>query len=411
MNTHPVCIIGLGTDFRDLSPSVLGCIEHSDLLVGGQRILDAFPDSRAELLPVKTPLDKVIAHLVQARDQGKKVAVLADGDPLFFGIGERMVRELGVEAVEIHPGVTVLQEAAARIKRSWQDIPTVSLHGRASLLPLLRTITRSCLTGVFTDQTWSPPAIAKALMDCGGRNFKMHVFEALNTDQEKTQTLDLEQASSREFNVPNFIVLEKTKQPEVTLRIGTLDESFVHQQGLITKKEIRVLGLSCLAISDEHTVWDIGAGCGSVALEASILAGQGQVLAVEEDPVRAAQIRENISRTGAYAVQIVNQKAPDCFAALPEPDRIFIGGGMGRNPALLGEALGCLRPQGRLVAHFTLLGSLQAGMDTARELGWPFEVTQIMVSRSRPLGRDIRLDPLNPVFVLRVGPKGTKTGK
>jgi precorrin-6Y C5,15-methyltransferase (decarboxylating) len=405
MNTHPVCIIGLGTDFRDLSPSVLGCIEHSDLLVGGRRILDAFPDSRAELLPVKAPLDQVIARVVRAREQGKKVAVLADGDPLFFGIGERMVRELGPESVEIHPGVTVLQEAAARIKTAWQDIPTVSLHGRASLLPLLRAITRSCLTGVFTDQTWSPPAIAQALLDCGARGFTMHIFEALNTDRERVQVLDPGQASSREFDAPNFILLEKTEQPEVPLRIGTPDEAFVHHQGLITKKEIRVLGLSSLEISDEDTVWDIGAGCGSVALEASLLAGQGQVLAVEEDPDRAAQIRENRARTGAYAVQVVNQKAPDCFAALPGPDRIFIGGGMGRNPALLNEALACLRPQGRLVAHFTLLGSLQAGMDTARELDWPFEVSQVMVSRSRPLGRDIRLDPLNPVFILSVGPK------
>jgi len=407
MNLHPVCILGLGINLGDLPPSVLGCIEQSGLLVGGQRILDHFPDTTARKMPIKAPLEEVIAGLIQAREQGQKVTVLADGDPLFFGIGQRLIRELGPDSVELHPGVTVLQEAAARLKIPWQDIPTVSLHGRSAILPLLRSISRNEMTGVFTDQTWTPAALARALTNCGARDFSLHVFENLHSELENSVELDLEEASHREFSPLNFVMLKRTRKPEVTLQLGTPDELFLHHQGLITKKEVRVLGLSALQIENRHTVWDIGSGCGSVALEASLLAGQGQVLAVEEDPPRADQIWENRARTGAYAVQIVNQRAPDCFSSLPEPDRIFIGGGMGRNPALLNEALGCLRPQGRLVAHFTLLGSLQAGMETAKELDRPFQVTQAMVSRSRSLGGDIRLDPLNPVFILTVGPKGT----
>ena len=407
MNTHPVCILGLGIDFRDLPPSVLGCIEQSDLLVGGQRILDHFPDTAALKMAIKAPLDKVVADLIRARDQGQKVTVLADGDPLFFGIGRRLVRELGPDRVEVHPGVTVLQEAASRLKTPWEGISTVSLHGRSAILPLLQTISRSELTGVFTDQTWTPAVIAQALIESGARDFRMHVFETLNSDQERVQELELHEAVRHESRSPNFVILRRTREPDVTLRLGTPDESFVHQQGLITKKEIRVLGLSTLEISKGSTVWDIGAGCGSVALEASLLAGHGQVLAVEEDPVRADQIRQNRARTGAFAVQVVNRPAPDCFASLPQPDRIFIGGGMGSNPHLMDEALGCLQIAGRLVAHFTLMGSLQAGMDTARRHDRPFEVTQVMISRSRPLGRDIRLDPLNPIFILSVGPKAS----
>ena len=349
MNTHPVCILGLGIDFRDLPPSVLGCIEQSDLLVGGQRILDHFPDTAALKMAIKAPLDKVVADLIRARDQGQKVTVLADGDPLFFGIGRRLVRELGPDRVEVHPGVTVLQEAASRLKTPWEGISTVSLHGRSAILPLLQTISRSELTGVFTDQTWTPAVIAQALIESGARDFRMHVFETLNSDQERVQELELHEAVRHESRSPNFVILRRTREPDVTLRLGTPDESFVHQQGLITKKEIRVLGLSTLEISKGSTVWDIGAGCGSVALEASLLAGQGQVLAVEEDPSRADQIWENRARTGAYAVQIVNQRAPDCFSSLPEPDRIFIGGGMGRNPALLKQVLRSLpHPEGRL---------------------------------------------------------------
>lgn len=409
MNTHPVCILGLGLDFRDLPPSVLSCIEQSDLLVGGQRLLDHVPDTQARQLVIKAPLERVIADLVQARDEGCKVTVLADGDPLFFGIGERLVRELGPDRVELHPGVTVLQEAAARLKTPWQGIPTVSLHGRTAILPLLQTISRSELTGVFTDQTWTPAAVAQTLLESGAKHFRVHVFEALNSDQERVEELDLEQAALRQCRSPNFVVLRRVREPEVRLRLGTPDDCFVHEQGLITKKEIRVLGLSALEISEGHTVWDIGAGCGSVALEASLLAGQGQVLAVEEDPARAGQILKNRARTGAFAVQVVNQPAPDCFSSLPEPDRVFIGGGMGRNRNLLKEALLRLRPQGRLVAHFSLLGSLQAGMAAAERAGRPFEVSQVMVSRSRPLGGDLRLDPLNPVFILSVGPDGSQT--
>ena len=137
-----------------------------------------------------------------------------------------------------------------------------------------------------------------------------------------------------------------------------------------------------------------------MAIEASLLAPEGRILAVEKKPSRCESIRLNIQRTGAYGVRVVEGEMPDCLKDLEDPDRVFIGGGLSRNDGVLEEALKRLKPGGKVVVHLVLMGSLQQAREILLGLGWPFTITQVQVSRSKGLAGDLRMEALNPVYVL-----------
>lgn len=400
MQDNPVYIVGLGPAPDRLGSRELEIIGQADVLAGGQDLLKPFSDTATEFLPLRTPLSEWIGEILSRLEQGSRVAVLADGDPLFYGIGTRLCRELDPSAVRVHPGVSLLQAAAARLCLPWRDIATVSLHGRKDLLPLRRALAQSERVGVYTDPENTPARIAAFLTEIGATDFRVHVLENLFRDQERISALSPEQAAEHSFDDPNFVLLERTCPPRVTLTPGMPEESLERERGLISKPEVRLAALGRLRPETDHTLWDIGAGSGSLALEASLFIRSGRILAVERDQNRTAQIRANIANTGAFGVESIRGAAPDCFPHLPDPDRIFLGGGAGQGAELLDHAWSRLRPGGRLVASLVLLGSLQTVLDWAKSMGLETELTQIQVSRSAPIQEDIRLASQNPVFLL-----------
>ncbi|MBE9571714.1 MAG: precorrin-6y C5,15-methyltransferase (decarboxylating) subunit CbiE, partial [Proteobacteria bacterium] len=326
--------------------------------------------------------------------------VLADGDPLFFGIGKRLIDAFGKGTVVIYPNVTTLQVAASKLKIPWHDIQTISLHGRKDIQPLLTALVKNNRVAIFTDPDFNPAKVADELIRRGVNTFSMHVFEDLGTETEKTRYFELKEAVKQTFSPLNFIILNRIKQAVIPLSSGLDDDLYLHQRGLITKREVRVTGLSSLEIEPHHTLWDLGAGCGSVAIEASLLAYEGIVLAVEKAPERIQLIRQNISRMGAYGVEVIHGEMPECLESLPDPHRIFIGGGMGKDNSVLEAATERLRPGGKLVLHLVLMGSLARARDYLKDLKWPFSITQLQVSRSKYLAGDHRLEALNPVFII-----------
>ncbi|MCF8030544.1 MAG: precorrin-6y C5,15-methyltransferase (decarboxylating) subunit CbiE [Desulfohalobiaceae bacterium] len=400
MQNNPIQVIGLGPAPDRLAPQELEIVRGAEVLAGGEELLEAFQDSEAEFLPLRTPLAEWIGEIVSRREQGRRIAVLADGDPLFYGIGSRLCHELGPETVRVHPGVSVLQAAAARLCLPWSDILTVSLHGRGDMLVLRRALARSERVGVYTDPENTPDLIAAFLKRIGAEDFRVHVLENLFGEQERISCLSPDQAAKESFAEPNFVLLERSLPPRIALTPGMPEESLERERGLISKPEVRLAALGRLQPECGHTLWDIGAGSGSLSLEASLLIREGRILAVERDKSRAAQIETNIVGTGAFGVEVILDTAPDCFQRLPDPDLIFLGGGAGQGHCLLDEAWSRLRPGGRLVASLVLLGSLQAVLDWAWAKGLQPELTQIQVSRSAPLQGDLRLAARNPVFLL-----------
>ena len=397
---HQVHVVGLGVDHRDITPTASRLIDSAEVLAGGDRLLALFSDHPAVKVLIKSPLKNVIDRINQEMQSHRKVVVLADGDPLFFGIGKRLIDAFGKDTVVIYPNVTTLQVAASKLKIPWHDIQTISLHGRKDIQPLLAALVKNNRVAVFTDPDFSPAKVADELIRRGVDTFNMHVFEGLGTETEKTGRFELKETVKQTFSPLNFIILNRIKQAVIPLSLGLDDDLYLHQRGLITKREIRVAGLSALEIEPHHTLWDLGAGCGSVAIEASLLAYEGIVLAVEKAPERIQLIRQNISRMGAYGVEVIHGEMPECLEFLPDPNRIFIGGGMGKDNSVLEAATERLRPGGKLVLHLVLMGSLARARDYLEDLKWPFSITQLQVSRSKDLAGDHRLEALNPVFII-----------
>jgi precorrin-6Y C5,15-methyltransferase (decarboxylating) len=396
-----VRIVGLGLDYGDLPRKIRECIAGAEILVGGERQLEVFRDHPARKIVIKAPLDHVIEQVSRARQREREVVVLADGDPGFFGIGRRIVTALGSDHVEIYPNLTTLQAAAARIKVPWGEITTVSLHGRKHLSSLLNALPGKDWVGIFTDRKWHPGRIAETLIERQVDTFRMHIFEDLWQEQEKINTLELKEACGRHYAELNFVLLERTGAPEIRHGLGLEDESYLHGQGLITKREIRAVGLAMLRIEPGDTVWDLGAGCGSVAIEAAFLASKGRVLAVEREASRVRLIQSNIHRTGAYGVEAIHAEMPGCLEGLPEPDRIFLGGGMGSGPEVLAAAFCRLKEGGgRMVVPAVLLGTLEKARAFLDQHQAPYRFVQVQVSRSRDLAGDKRLEALNPVYIV-----------
>ncbi len=405
--TEPIYILGMRPGSLDLDSEARSLLQGAALAVGGRRLLDACPTEfcpAAERLVISSPLDGIMETIRSVAASGKRVVVLADGDPLFFGIGHRLSREFGRENILVLPSLSTVQLAAARLGVPWEKTAFVSLHGRDDFTPLYSALVHSETIAVFTDEVNGPVEVAKAMLQRGADGFTMTVLENLGTPEERVRQLGLQETWGMEFSPLNIIFLEREYPPELTLHLGIPDHYYLHQRGLITKLPVRAAGLSLLAVEQESVVWDLGAGSGAVAIEASHLARAGNVYAVERNKTRAAMIRENQRRTGAWMVEVVHGQMPDCLGDLPDPDRIFIGGGLGGESNLQNDLLdlACerLKPGGRMVIHCILLETLLLARTSFEKAGWHFGVTQFQANSADRLAGDLRFKAQNPVFIL-----------
>jgi precorrin-6Y C5,15-methyltransferase (decarboxylating) len=399
---QPVAIIGMGLSPQDLTTRHLQIIESADILVGGQRLLDYFKASAAQ----KQPIDKHIAQTVEFikdRMESQSIVVLASGDPLFFGVGSILIKALGPENVAIYPNISSIAAAFARIKEPWSQVRVVSLHGRKNDEALFSALNEGNTVAVFTDPANNPAWIAKKLIAEDFANIKMCVLESLGTDAERINWYSLEQAAGLAFSEPNLVIL-KRGSPAQRLKnlphLGIPDNYFVHEKGLITKSEIRAISLAKLELLPEHILWDLGAGSGSVSVEAALLARRGKVIAVEKNPARVNQININMNQFGITNMEVVQALLPDGLAGLPQPDRIFIGGG-GRNLAqIIKVAAGFLKPNGIVVINTVLMPNVLKAMETLEALDFKTSMVQAQISHSRKMPWAERLEAQNPVWIV-----------
>lgn len=393
-------VLGLGQDFGDLDQHQEQLIHEADVLAAGERVHAAFPDVRARRVVLQAPLDSVVEQLGKAADDGLRVLVLVGGDPCFFGIGPLLVRRLGLERVTLHPGVTTVQAAAALLGIAWQDVAVVSAHGRGDLSLLFARLARSRRVAVYTDARNTPAVIAQSMLERGADTFAMWVFEDLGLVSQRWGRFTLDEARATSFSTLNLVLLERVQNPEIRLTLGLDEADYLHEQGLITKRMVRAAALAALRLEPEHVLWDLGAGCGSVGIEAGLLLLYGQVLAVEREERRVAMIRKNVQRTGAFWVEAVHGIMPGCLERLPDPDRVFIGGGLAGGDHVLEAAWARLKPGGRMAAAIVLLESLSRAREHLGKKTGRLEIIQVQASHSAPLAGDLRLAAQNPVFLI-----------
>jgi len=403
---RPIDLVGLGPSPEGLPPSSAGVVARAQVLVGGRKLLDLFPDHPARRIVIASPLELVLAETARAAAEDLRVVVLASGDPLFYGIGPRLVAALGRDSVNVHPNLTWVQVLAARLKESWAEAMVISLHGRGEEPLALAAGSREPVY-VYTDPERSPAFVGAWLESLGQPHRPLVVAEALGREEERISSLSAREAAEMEFAEPNLVLIRPLPDGAQDPRpwLGNPEESFSHQAGLITKAEIRAVALAYLGLIPGLTMWDLGAGSGAVAIEAAGLVAPGRVFAVERRPARLAQIRENVRSFQRANVEPRELDLPRGLDRLPDPDRIFIGGGGSRLGAILEEAMPRLKPGGIVVLGLATWESLAQAMETLDKHGFKPIFSQVQVNRlqaipGRGQGRG-RLAPLNPVFLVR----------
>lgn len=375
-------------------------IEAADLLCGGRRHLELFPDGAAERIRVGADLEPVCERLATAPGS-RRAVVLASGDPCFFGIGPLLVKHLGIDRVRIHPHPSSVAMAFARLGLAWQDATVLSAHGR----PIAETVPaalRSEKLAILTDPEHTPAAVAKALLAAGMSDCPAYVCERLGGGAERIEELTLSALPGRSFDPVNVLILLRPPSPTAEPAFGRPDAAYLTVRGQITKAEVRAVALSRLEPWRARCAWDVGAGAGSVAIEMAGLMPSGIVAAVEHDPEQIDALRKNVDALAPGRVQIIRGSAPEALEPLSDPDAIFVGGGGPRLGEILRLCATRLRPAGRLVANVALLESLGVWQAVAAELAWPADIVEVSVARGAPLGTGTHLSALSPVFVTRL---------
>ncbi len=295
---------------------------------------------------------KEIENLIKELSTKDDVNLIVSGDPLFYSLGEK-IAELFPESVVI-PEISYMQLAFARIKKSWKKASFLSLHGRKIefILPAL-TRTEKFLF-IFTDPNNNPTEISKFLLEnrIDDEDIKFYVFEKLNTPHEKIYSITPSEASKTSFSEPNCIIIEKLKNYPDPFK----DEFYKTKRGLLTKTFIRGLILSLLGYEHRNVIWDVGAGTGAVSITLSKISNF--VFAIEKEMENFNILKDNIKTFGAWNVIPINNKAPEVFENLDQPDAVFIGTGI-KNPEIILKAYEKLKNQGVLIATFVSIESLE----------------------------------------------------
>jgi precorrin-6Y C5,15-methyltransferase (decarboxylating) len=398
----PVAIIGMGMNPDDLTARHLKIIEKADVLIGGKRLLNHFKDSSAQKISIGKNVGSVI-DFVKHKMKKKNVVVLASGDPMFFGIGARMVAVLGPEHTAVYPNITSISAAFARLKEPWSEVRVISLHGKKNESLLFKALENENTVAVFTDPKNNPARLAARLLEKDMLNFQMCVLETLGNDTERYSWYHLPRVLGMRFSEPNMVVLKRSPiDPELKKRLylGAPDSWYDHPAGLITKAEVRAITLSKLRLSTDHIIWDLGAGSGSVSIETSLFVKKGKIFAIEQHHDRVEQIQHNKKQFGVNNLQIIHAVLPKGLSKLPRPDRIFIGGGGKDLKEIVSSAALYLKPDGIMVINTVLIPNIQVATTTLKKLGFETDVIQVQINRSQEMPWAERLEAQNPVWII-----------
>lgn len=395
-----LALIGIGEDgLAGLSNAAKAFLQGAELVVGGKRHLMLARDAiRGKQLPWPTPIHEAFPEIAARR--GRPVAVLATGDPFFYGIGKQLVDIVPVDEIICLPQPSAFSLAAARLGWALQDTVLVTLHGRP-----LETIARYLQPGArILALSWdgeTPARLARLLTAQGVGAAVLTVLEALGGPRERIRTSAAADFALGGIDALNTVAVELPPEAVATtlgLAAG-LDDGLFESDGQLTKREIRAATLSALAPHAGELLWDVGLGAGSIAIEWLLRHSAMRAVGIEERADRAERAARNAAALGTPELRIVTGHAPDAFAGLPQPDAVFIGGGMG-DAGVFEAAWAGLRPGGRLVANAVSLRTEQKMLGLYQELGG--DLSRFEVARAGPLGNEVVWTPARPVMQWRV---------
>ena len=398
MAHNTIYLIGAGIEgLEGFSAKALEIIAKAGLLIGRQRHLDRFPEFTGE----KVVLGELPALLELLKTTEKMAVVLASGDPSFFGVGRFLLRNLPKERLEIFANVTSMQYAFARIKEPWDDAIFLSVHGRGMGRSIDKIVAaeKAC---ILTDTVNTPAAIARELLDRGAEGYEAWVCEDLGLPGEKFTRTTVKGLLTLQHSDLNLLILIRIWEPNLTQYplIGIDDDEFAVMKKLFTRQEVRAVTLAKLKLQNDLVMWDIGAGSGSVSIEASNLIPNGKLFALEKNSQYLSLLKQNLDKFCARNVKLVEANAPDGLDELPDPDRVFIGGAGGNLEEIIEQVDRRLKADGLIVLNAVTLDTLTKSIEALEYHGYQVEVTCINVSRTRPLTEFKLFEAQDPVYIV-----------
>jgi precorrin-6Y C5,15-methyltransferase (decarboxylating) len=398
MAQQKIYLVGAGmAGWEGFSSKALEIIGRAEVLIGHQRHLDIFPDftgRKIELGDLSELLD-----FLQKTD--KRVALLASGDPTFFGISRFLLRNLPKERIEIFTNVTSMQYAFSRIKEPWDDAIFVSVHGRGMHAAVDKIVAaeKAC---ILTDKVNTPAAVARELIERGAEGYEAWLCEDLGLPTEKFTRSDLRGLLELKPSDLNILILIRTYEPNLVQYplLGIDDDEFQTTKKLITKQEVRAVTLSKLQLQDDLTLWDIGAGSCSVSIEASNLMPNGRIFAVERNPQCVGFINENLKKFCTRNVKLIEAYAPDGLDDLPDPDRVFIGGAGGQLEEIIDAVDKRLKSDGLIVLNAVTLDTLTKAVEFLEDHGYTVEAACVNIAKTRRLTEYKLFEAQNPVYII-----------
>ena len=418
----------IGTDAGGLAalalPS-LALVRAAQLLLAPQRLLAELgpwwqEEQGAGRIPAGNPCPQLLASdrpeqiygpLAAALAAGRPAVLLASGDPLWFGIGRLLLQRFPAAQLRFHPAPCSLQLAFARLGRPWQDASWISLHGRDPE-PLAAALQkRPPALAVLTDPGRGGAEEVRRILAASGLEaaYVFWLCERLGHPEERVQRLAPEALLPPDCDPLHMVLLiaeppAAPADPEGLPLFGLDDGLFLQHDdrpGLMTKREVRIQLLADLELPECGVLWDIGAGVGSVGLEALRLRPGLALWALEARGGSAALIAANAERLGVRPTGVLEGRAPEVLAQLPDPDRVLLGGGGRERAAVLAAVLQRLRPGGMAVIPLATVEALAELRPLLEQAGCRVAVSQHQAWRGAPLADGTRLAPLNPVLVLK----------
>ncbi|MHB2245857.1 precorrin-6y C5,15-methyltransferase (decarboxylating) subunit CbiE [Pseudomonas fitomaticsae] len=375
-------VVGIAEDgFKGLGKNARRALLGASRIIGGQRQLDLLPVCiRGERQLWPSPFS--LAPILERR--GEAVCVLASGDPMFYGVGASLARQVPGAEMLVLPAPSSCSLAAARLGWPLQDVSVLSLVARP-----LAALNAQLFSGVrlllLSNDGRSPAAVAELLRERGFGASRLRVLEHLGGDAERR--ID---GTANDWNDPliadlNVIAIECLGDPDTPRlsRLAGLPDSAFQHDGQLTKRDVRAITLARLAPTPGELLWDVGAGSGSIGIEWMRAHPSCRALAIEADDGRQQLIEHNRDALGVPGLQLIRGSAPQALAGLERPDAIFIGGGVTRE-GVLDTCWEQLKPGGRLIANAVTLQSEMTLMSWRERHGG--ELTRIHIAQAQPLG-------------------------
>ena len=414
----------IGTDAgapASLPAAQQALIRAADHLAAPKRLQPALRhwlnSDQPELISSDDPRD--LAANLEALPTTEAVVVLASGDPLWFGIGRSLSERLGGAQLRFHPAPTALQLAFARIGRPWQDASWVSLHGRDPAVLAPRLQQRPPALAVLTDPQQGGAETVRRILRSSGLEASYSIWLCENLGHNSERVLQLKRSDPLPENLASLLTVlliaePSAAPPQERLPLFGLEDGLFLQHadhpGLMTKREVRIQLLADLDLPKQGVLWDLGAGTGSVGLEALRLRPELKLMAVERRAGGAQLIEANAERLGVTAAAVLEREVGALIteglpAGLERPDRVVLGGGGRSRAALLMQVLNLLQPGGVVLIPLATLEALAELRPLLEQQGMAVQISQLQAWRGQPLSDGTRLAPMNPTLIL----KGTKS--